>query len=191
MYRNYLKIKSTTLNAMDDSARYICCIDLEATCWNTAEHKGENEIIEIGITLITPTRELGWKGGWFVRPVRNPVLSDFCKELTHITQAEVESAAPFPEVLALFEQTMLSETGLPLSEQLFCSWGNYDRSQFKKDCKFHQTPYPFKTHWNFKADYLRQHALTSCSLSTAITNNNLTFVGNLHRGVDDAYNLRG
>ena len=77
-------------------------IYLEATCdADRRLSKYEMEIIEIGAVLVDtetliPVDELGT----FVKPVRHPVLTPFCTELTTITQADVDHAPLFPEALA-------------------------------------------------------------------------------------------
>lgn len=57
--------------------------DLEATCW--AQKGPISEIIEIGAVKIGPDLNTISEFSSFVKPMRNPILSDFCKELTSIT----------------------------------------------------------------------------------------------------------
>jgi 3'-5' exoribonuclease 1 len=74
-------------------------VDLEATCWPPADPRGREdmEIIEIGALLVeTPSLEPVDEFDSFVRPLRHPTLSDFCKELTSIDQEDIDQAAPFP-----------------------------------------------------------------------------------------------
>jgi len=68
-------------------------IDLEATCWERNEgHYGENEIIEMGAIVVDDDYEIIGEIQRFARPVRNPILSEFCKKLTSIKQSDVDSA---------------------------------------------------------------------------------------------------
>ena len=55
------------------------------------------ETIEIGAVLVDNVRvEVVDELDLFVRPVRHPALSDFCKDLTSIRQEDVDAADPFP-----------------------------------------------------------------------------------------------
>ena len=70
-------------------------IDLEATCWERgAGHYGENEIIEIGATVIGDDYEIVKEIQQFVRPVRNPILSEFCKKYNDATAAQAGRIVP-------------------------------------------------------------------------------------------------
>lgn len=79
-------------------------IDLEATTDDGGWPVTEMEIIEIGASLVTREGREVDHFQRFVRPRRRPQLTPFCRELTHISQASVDSAAPFPEVWARFER---------------------------------------------------------------------------------------
>jgi len=79
-------------------------IDLEATTDDGGWPVTEMEVIEIGASLVNRQgRELDHFQR-FVRPQRRPLLTPFCRKLTHITQANMDSAAPFGDVWALFER---------------------------------------------------------------------------------------
>lgn len=76
-------------------------IDLEATTAEGGWPLEEMEIIEIGATLVAAAdaRELDHFQR-FVRPVRRPLLTHFCRDLTHISQANVDGAAHLDTVWA-------------------------------------------------------------------------------------------
>ena len=168
----------------------ILIIDLEATCWESKElHPGENEIIEIGAVLIDSSRQIRWSGGFFVRPVLNPVLSDFCTKLTSISQADVDSAPSLAVALERFSEQVKSSLSCTLKDCTFVSWGNYDRNQFEKDCARHDIPYPFGPHMNLKAEFLKKHNLKHAGVPSALKTLGLSFEGTHHRGVDDALNI--
>lgn len=76
-------------------------VDLEATC--EKDNKAfQNEIIEIGAVKVSETLQALDKFSSFVKPILNPVLSDFCKELTSITQEDIDKADTFPLVFQRF-----------------------------------------------------------------------------------------
>jgi RNA:NAD 2'-phosphotransferase (TPT1/KptA family) len=167
-------------------ARALLLVDLEATCWERQEHRAEEmETIEIGALLIAPdAREPAREFQAFVRPVRHPVLSGFCRRLTTITQAEVEAAGPFPEVFARF----LSWVG-PLEAVLFASWGEYDARQFQRDCRVHGLTYPFERHWNVKRAVGRARERRPAGMAEVAVELGLPLTGTLHRGLDDTRNI--
>ena len=175
---------------MDLTERHLLVIDLEATCWAVGDVvPGPHEIIEIGLTVLSPAKEELWSGGWFVRPVVCPRLSEFCTALTSIRQAEVDGAGTFPQVLPEVERKIVEVTGRVVAESLFVSWGNYDRKQLQQDCVLHGYPYPFGEHWNVKQAFMRAHRVKKMGLDAACRFLGLPMVGTHHRGRDDALNI--
>src|SRR5690554_4143139 len=84
----------------------ILVVDLEATCWEDqttpagdAQSIHNMEIIEVGGALATRKGNLVDARSFLVRPTRNPVLSDFCTELTGITQSMLDAALALPEAV--------------------------------------------------------------------------------------------
>ncbi|WP_205881898.1 3'-5' exonuclease [Leeia aquatica] len=163
-------------------------VDFEATCCDQGSvPRQEMEIIEVGAVMVD-SASLGMVGEFqsFVRPQRHPRLTAFCSRLTHITQAEVDAAPTFPEVCARWK-TWLG--GFP--DYLFCSWGDYDRTQLEQDCALHRVPYPMRSgHLNVKRQFARQqHLPRPLGLGQAVALAGLTFIGTHHRGIDDARNI--
>lgn len=100
-------------------------VDLEATCWEVGSVPSKMEAIEIGAVMLES--EHGPASGeftMFVRPQVNPVLSDFCVQLTSIRQSDVDGAETFPAVLRAFEAW-----ADPANHLTWCSWGAYDLSR--------------------------------------------------------------
>ncbi len=68
-----------------------------------------------------------------IKPRLNPELSDFCTQLTTITQEMLNDVPEFPEAFDEFKKWIND-----LEDQyMLCSWGYYDRVQFKNDCELH------------------------------------------------------
>ena len=175
---------------MGVSNRHYLVIDLEATCWEQTDPlKGENEIIEIGLVILSPQKQELWRGGWFVRPQRNPILSSFCTQLTTIKQLEVDSAEGFSTVMTKLDAQVRNATGSAVPDSLFVSWGNYDRRQFQGDCTLHGCSYPFGEHLNLKLEFMRRHNLKRAGMDAALKLLELPLLGTHHRGVDDAVNI--
>lgn len=167
---------------------YYLIVDLEATCSDDGTvPRHEMEIIEIGALMQSPrTFEVESEFQTFVRPVRHPELTEFCTELTGITQEHVASARPFREALAAMHDWMYA-----FGDWLFCSWGDYDRNQFLQDCDFHRLAYPFRSrHLNLKAEFSRAIGRTKkLGIAEAIRHLGMKFEGSHHRGLDDARNI--
>ena len=92
-------------------------MDLEATCIQThwtiggkmiqASKSFQNEIIEIGAVKINDSNdklEIIDEFSAFIKPILNPELSDFCIQLTTITQDDINKALGFPLVLHDFRE---------------------------------------------------------------------------------------
>lgn len=167
---------------------YYLIVDLEATCSHDGSMpRREMEIIEIGAVMQSSrTFENESEFQCFIRPVRHPELTDFCTELTGITQSQVSDAPTFPDALKAFRKWMYT-----LDDALFCSWGDYDRNQFELDCEFHRVGYPFRSdHLNIKAEFSRSMGLRKkLGIVEALRKLGMTFEGSHHRGLDDARNM--
>ena len=165
-------------------------IDVEATCWERNQgHYGENEIIEIGAVVVNDSYEILGDIQRFVRPVRNPVLSEFCTKLTSIVQSDVDSADIFPHVLQDFQNEVERISGQKMRNMTFCSWGDYDRNQFMRDCDYHGISYPFGKHRNVKKEFARRHRVRPTGITGALKILGTRFEGSHHRGIDDARNI--
>ncbi|MEK6234516.1 MAG: exonuclease domain-containing protein [Planctomycetales bacterium] len=167
---------------------YYLIVDLEATCSDRGEipHR-EMEIIEIGAVMQSSrTFEIEAEFQTCVFPVRHSDLTDFCTQLTGITQQEVDQAPPFADALAAFQQWMR-----PFPDALFCSWGDFDRNQFRQDCEHHGLDYPFPPeHMNIKAEFARSLNLRrEVGFAKALHRLGMKFEGSHHRGLDDAKNI--
>ena len=167
---------------------YYLIVDLEATCSDDGTvPKYEREIIEIGAVIQSArTFEIESEFQTFVRPVCHPRLTAFCTELTGIRQDMIADAPLFSEALESFKKWMAQ-----FQDALFCSWGDYDRNQFRQDCEYHQIEYPFRSgHLNLKAEFaLALNLRKKLGISQALRHLRLTFEGSHHRGLDDARNI--
>lgn len=163
-------------------------VDFEATCCNDASFpREEMEIIEVGAVAVRKdTATVVDEYQSFVRPVRNPALTEFCKELTSIGQEDVDAAPGFSQVLQGFG-AWLGERVSPV----FCSWGDYDRKQLRQDCDFHGVPYPFDAdHRNLKKEFSRTvKSRKRFGVGQAMRRAGLSPQGTAHRAIDDARNI--
>lgn len=170
---------------MDNEALFLV-IDLEATCdENHRIPHHEMEIIEIGAVLVDgETLEPIDEFQTFVRPVRHAILRPFCTRLTSITQAQVASAPRFPEAMAQLREFLGGQSAL------FCSWGDYDRKQFKQDAAYHRVELPLGSrHLNVKQAFADQLNTSPSGMAGALRRVGLSLRGTHHRGIDDARNI--
>lgn len=168
---------------------YFLIVDLEATCCDDGSiFREEMEIIEIGAVMLNrSTWKIDSEYQQFIKPVRHPILTNFCTELTTITQQDVDTAASFTDVIPLFRQWIDS-----YPKNTFCSWGNYDKTQFIQDCKFHNLAYPFGAeHRNIKKEFSIYfgNLKKSFGMTKALNYLGLQLQGTHHRGIDDARNI--
>ncbi len=166
-------------------------VDLEATCWGEGRGpREEMETIEFGAVLVrmSDLRPIDERS-WFIKPKLHPVLSEFCTELTSITQDQVDNADSFEKVCEL-----IAEWLEPHRERLgWGSWGNYDKHQLQKDAARLGMRSPLEPyhHRNLKAAFSKQHELGKWrpGMRAALELCGLAIEGAHHRGIDDARNI--
>lgn len=178
-------IKFLTTIIIKPKMKYII-VDLEATCWQKREGR-KNEIIEIGAVCINKSGETMGEFSQIIKPVQNPILSDFCTELTTITQDMVNKGLPFPEGLQLFLDWIHSFD----AKYLLCSWGYYDKNQFEQDCQLHGLPTDWlEQHISVKHQYAKINGLKRpMGMKGTLKKEGLKLIGTHHRGIDDAQNI--
>jgi inhibitor of KinA sporulation pathway (predicted exonuclease) len=125
------------ITAIAAGDRRLVVLDVEATCWKKGVFSRKKETIEIGAVRLLRNRA---RSKWpefqtFVRPRRLPRLSTFCRELTGITQEDVDAAPGFPEAMGLF-----LEWSQPLERVVLASWSRYDLWQLDLDLEAHGLP---------------------------------------------------
>jgi inhibitor of KinA sporulation pathway (predicted exonuclease) len=163
-------------------------IDLEATTDEGGWPVEEMEIIEIGACLVNRDgRELDHFQR-FVRPQRRPLLTPFCRQLTHITQADMDSAQGLAGVWPQFER-WLSHLRAPLAG--WASWGDYDRQQLVLSWREYGLASALATvpHVNLKQRFAKARQLPRpTGLNSALQLAGLQFQGCQHRALEDARN---
>lgn len=167
---------------------YYLILDLEATCCDQETIKRHQmEIIEIGAIMVA-AQDLTVIDEFqtFIKPIRYPVLTEFCKSLTSITQEQVEQAPGYVEAIALLQQWLSN-----YPNGVFGSWGDYDRNQFKQDSRFHNIPFPIAyPHANLKQVFSEAQGLPKrYGMAEALQLAGIALEGTHHRGIDDARNI--
>ncbi|MFD0557926.1 inhibitor of KinA sporulation pathway (predicted exonuclease) [Stackebrandtia endophytica] len=175
---------------MHSESALLNVIDVEATCWDGQPPPGSvNEIIEIGLTVVdVSARRRASRHRILVRPVRSTV-SDFCTQLTGLTQAEVAEGVGFAEACRILVEEFES------AERPWASWGEYDRKQFARQSKADRVAYPFgypteRGHTNAKAVFTAAYGLRrKPGMAQALQIAGLPLEGRHHSGEDDAWNI--
>jgi inhibitor of KinA sporulation pathway (predicted exonuclease) len=163
-------------------------MDIEATCDDGGlVPRTEMEVIEIGAVLVDAVGLVSVdEFQSFVRPIRHRRLTTFCRQLTSISQLDVDAAPGFPEVTARLRAWMYRH-----GATVFGSWGDYDQRQMQQDCELHQIPNPMPgRHWNLKVMFSQARGISKkLGLAEALGEAQMPFLGTHHRGIDDALNI--
>ncbi len=166
-----------------------CVIDLECTCWTQEDpEKSFHETIEIGAVLLDDKLQIKAEFQSFVRPLYNRKLSEYCKDLTTITQEQVDNAPSFEDALRLFKGWLHVHTKEPIFNTTLVSWGNFDRSQLEEDCDRNNCRYLiFHQHYNLKEGFskFKNKPKKKFGLAKAARLCGVHFEGTHHRALDD------
>jgi len=156
------------------------------------------EIIEFPAVLVSMKK---WPGQVvdsfqrYVRPLRQPTLSKFIKDLTAITQEQVDAGDHLPLVLSAFD-TWLRVHGLSVDvDDASCcvaTWGDVDvMTVLRKDLARHNVPLPplFRRWIDLKSVWT-QHWKTKPTggLEACVRSLGFDFEGRAHSGLVDSLN---
>lgn len=180
--------------------QWLVVLDFEWTCDKKAGF-GPAEIIEFPSVLVRSTFpfEIGGEFQVYCRPRENPQLSAFCRELTGITQAQVDNGVSLPEAL-LAHTAWLRACGLLSSaggeEDIsfaIVTWGDSDvMSTLDSQCKREglERPKHFDRWINLKALFQRHYRKQPKGGLQNVVEKvcGLTFDGRAHSGLVDSQN---
>lgn len=168
-------------------------MDFEAQCSNN-EKLPIQEIIEfpvVPINLKTNQIEPPFFH-YYIKPTKIPILTDFCKTLTGITQEQVDSGIILEEALMRFEN-YLKERDFLNKKWMFCTCGHWDlltclpNETKKKGIKI---PDYFKKWINIKIVF--QNLLNrsgQLGMNGMLKELGLSLDGRHHSGIDDSKNI--
>ncbi|XP_066566953.1 3'-5' exoribonuclease 1 isoform X2 [Amia ocellicauda] len=157
-------------NSTDTYYDYICVVDFEATCEESNPPDYLHEIIEFPMVLInTRTLEMEDTFQAYVKPEIHPDLSDFCVQLTGITQETVDKADTFPDVLQKVVVWLQErELGTKYKYAVLTD-GSWDMSKFLNiQCRVPRT---------------------QTKLSSMLEKLGMKYEGRPHSGLDDSRNI--
>ncbi|KAM4050578.1 3'-5' exoribonuclease 1 [Anomaloglossus baeobatrachus] len=174
---------------------YICVIDFEATCEDGNPPDYIHEIIEFPIALInTKTLEIEDTFQQYVKPEINLQLSEFCVNLTGITQDVVDQADTFPAVLHSAVDWMKEKDLGTKFKYAILTDGSWDMSKFlNMQCHISGIKYPrFAKKWiNIRKCYGNFYKVlrNRTKLTTMLEKLGMKYNGRLHSGLDDSKNI--
>lgn len=120
-----------------------------------------------------------------MRPVLNPVLTDFCKQLTTIEQVDVDSAGTYVRVKGELDAWLAQ---YKVDGLMWCSWGDYDAKQLDMDAvrascdpMLAGVPHTNAKKWHWKVLDCR-----ALGLRPAVEDAGIEWAGQYHPGIDDA-----
>lgn len=199
--KNYYKKQKLNHHHLQDTSNgdtyydYICVIDFEATCEEGNQPDYIHEIIEFPIVLVnTHTLEIEDTFQQYVKPEIKRELSDFCINLTGITQDIVDAADTFPQVLQnVVDWMRQKELGIKYKYAILTD-GSWDMSKFlNMQCRTSRLKYPrFAKKWiNIRKAYGNFYKVprTQTKLLMMLEKLGMNYDGRPHSGLDDSRNI--
>ncbi|XP_046361280.2 ERI1 exoribonuclease 2-like [Haliotis rufescens] len=179
---------------------YLVVLDFESTCWQDGKFRTQ-EIIEFPAVLCnTRTGQIESEFHHYVQPQEQPVLSDFCKQLTGITQEQVEQGIPLFLCLRKFchwlnkikqEKNIVFSEGEEGSRATFVTWSDWDLGVcllYEARRKQLSRPPEMNSWIDLRATYRKFYGRKPHGLNGALQAVGIEFEGREHSGVDDARN---
>ncbi|UJR07453.1 hypothetical protein I4U23_011740 [Adineta vaga] len=178
--------------------QFVAVIDFEATCMAKPPVYASQyiqEIIEFPIVLIDVTeRKIIDTFHSYCQPVVQPILTDYCKDLTGLTQEQVDNALVFRDVFMNVEKWLIDRNLISNSEQkcLFITDGPADFNRYlRMQCEISNLTYPKWAHqwFNVKKAFAEFYSVKPGRIHKMLEDLHIQPYGNLHSGLDDATNI--
>ncbi|KAL3314654.1 3'-5' exoribonuclease 1 [Cichlidogyrus casuarinus] len=181
--------------------RYLLIIDLECTCESQGSHRNggvdyDHEIIEFPILLYDSDKQSVISiFHAFCKPVKNPKLTNFCTNLTGITEERLEDALTFPELFLKIEHWIYNECGLKDDQFIVVCDCNADMGKFMRiQCHISRMDMPsWSKKWcNLSRHFCEFYAIPKkrvMPLGDMIRHLEIPFFGSQHRALDDCTNI--
>ena len=182
----------------DQCFSHFLVIDFEATCWQL-KNSHASEIIEFPAVMLDAKTRTVLPNPFhkYVQPTEEPRLSAFCKQLTGISQDQVEQAAPLGPVLMQFKawiqkhhpDLVFNRPGA--KNCAIVTWTNWDLSLcLDNEClrKNLRKPECLEAWADLKHIYQKFYGRKPKGLHGALSELGLEFEGREHSGICDATN---
>ncbi|KAJ1288353.1 hypothetical protein BS78_02G083200 [Paspalum vaginatum] len=169
---------------------YYVVVDFEATCEKDARIYPQ-EVIEFPAVLVHGvTGELLSAFRTYVRPRYHPILSAFCRELTGITQEDVDGGVDLADALVLHDAWLVA-AGAARDRVAVVTWGDWDcRTLLDNECALKEIvkPFYFERWVNLRVPFESVFGARRRNLQEAVQEAGLRWDGRAHCGLDDARN---
>lgn len=174
---------------------HVCVLDFEATCWDGSKN---HEIIEFPSLLWrwnkTKTIELVDTIQIFVKPTVNPTVSEFCHNLTGITQAQVDNGFSLKHALKQHYEWLTDHVGPNTESVVFVTCGDWDlKTMLPNDLTANNLSYPdpaYRKYVNIKQAFSHvTQTKKQMSMVKMLAALNLELEGRHHSGIDDCRNI--
>jgi inhibitor of KinA sporulation pathway (predicted exonuclease) len=178
-----------------DSYPYICVLDFEATCDNNKNFSPRNEVIEFASVLlkldsITKTYTKISEIQNYCKPLYNTTLTKFCKELTGITQDNVDVGIDFID--AVYQHKKWLVDNIDGHEVIILTCGNWDlQTMMSVECRRWNIDPPnwYRKAINLKDAFTQVYGDGRYSMASMLEKSNLKLEGRHHSGIDDCRNI--
>ena len=126
---------------LNQKFQFLCVIDFDATCLENAKPDPQ-EVIQVCANILHVGNDFQKPSTFhsFVKPIYHSILSEFCKDLTGITQEQVDSAKHFPQIF-----------------RELCDW--YKEYILDHDCADNTAWITFGN-WDFRLVFTEEYKLT-------------------------------
>ncbi len=194
--------------------RYVIILDFESTCYNRITKEDKIELFEIiefpSVILDTHTLEIVDTFQEYIKPIHHPKLTDYCVNLTGITQEQVDNGISLFECLQKYE-TWLRKNNIRKGSQedmskivaegkedfILLTCGDWDlntmlaRQMCYEEMRYSIYPDYFKKWINIKQLFLYYYKLTepNTSMMEMLNHLNIEHEGHHHSGIDDCRNI--
>ena len=156
----------------------IVIFDVEATCDSNMPRK-KRELIEIGAIKVVDG-EIIDTFQIIIKPKRNPTLSKYCMDLTHISQEQINHGISPREALNSFATWA--------NDCILAAWGEFDQEIIEKEMHKNKIDKYFY-YINLKKLYVSaKHLPMTTSLFEVLKREKISLIGEQHRAYHDAYN---
>lgn len=187
---NKAKVIRKINDLMKNKLPNIIFFDVEMNCNDSKKNKAMWEAVSIGAVKFSDNGKISDTFYSLIKPSKQSTLSDRCKDITRLSQDDIDNALGFKEAMSNFSIWVGDKP------TIFVSWGREDIKVLKKDDKYNGFRLPIinrmrKKYIDFQKEFCYYYLDTKnmISLIKALELYNLTFDGNQHNALDDTINL--
>jgi len=179
-------------SANSNSPEYLLILDFEATC-DLEKTPSPQEIIEFPTLLYNiKERKIESIFHHYIRPDVHPEISDFCTELTGITQEQADNGISLHDAL-IKHVAWLEENGICLNESpppfVYLTNGDWDLKTCLRKQLGTSIPPHFRQWINVKKEFSKLYNARCTGMTFMLDSLDLELEGRHHSGIDDTKNI--